>query len=82
MSKFIFILFILLPFICFTQVKRDSLITKGSINVVLSLVPIGSGVATIIDARNTRQAVQSYVFFGVGILIDLDAVMSFRKAKR
>jgi hypothetical protein len=66
----------------FTQVKRDSLITKGSINVVLSLIPIGNGVATIIDARNTRQAVQSYVFFGVGILIDLDAVMSFKKATK
>ena len=82
MTKFILTFIILLPFICFTQIKKDSLITKGSVNIVISLVPLGNGIPTILDGKNTKQAVQSYVFFGVGVLIDLDAVISFKKAKR
>ena len=82
MPTFILTFTIPLPFICFTQIKKDSLITKGSVNIVISLVPLGNGIATILDEKNTKQAVQSYVFFGVGVLIDLDAVISFKKAKR
>ena len=84
MKNIITICFIFITFISFSQTKKDSipyLITKGAATSVLSLIPIVSGVGVIIDGETPKMKTQSYVFFGVGALINLDAVFTFRRAK-
>lgn len=84
MKNIVLILIFLLPLKLLSQTKKDSiphLIFKGTTSCVLSTLPIIGGVGVIMDGENVRTKSQSYVFFGVGAIIDLDAVFTFRRAK-
>ena len=69
----------------FSQTLKDSMvnfISSGSVSTIVSLVPLTSGVATIMDAKNPKEITQSYVFFSVGIILNVESFFSFRKVEK
>lgn len=84
MKNIILILIFLLPVKLFSQTKKDSiphLIFKGTTSCLLSTLPIIGGVGVIIDGGDMKTKSQSYVFFGVGVIMNVDAIFAFRRVK-
>jgi hypothetical protein len=85
MKNLIIIFLMFWSFNLFSQTLKDSMvnfISSGSVSTIVSLVPLTSGVATIMDAKNPKEITQSYVFFSVGVILNVESFLCFRKVKK